>query len=113
MKHFDAVAVSGTNTYYSEWCLIGPDSDPSWHLEWTSTPTGTFTLQGSNKENPAAASDADAVDITLGVPITQPAGAAGKDLLDGTGFPFKRCRLKYVNAAGSGTITATYNRKRR
>ena len=100
------VAVSGTTTYYSDITDVSSILNPSYHLEWTGTPTGTFTIQGSNKENPNPASDADWFTPTLAVAIVQPAGTASKDFVDLTGWPFRKVRLKYVNASGSGVIHA-------
>jgi len=102
----NGVAVSGTTTYYSDITDVSSVLNPSYHLEWTGTPTGTFTVWGSNKENPVAANDNDWFNPTLAVAINQPAGSASKDFVDLTSWPFRKVRLKYVNASGSGTISA-------
>lgn len=101
----EGVAVSSTNTYYSQ-----PFSSPyaagfSVRLAWTGTPTGTFTLWFSNKENPDRTSDSDWNQDTTFSP-TNPAGSAGSMGDGGIGNAHARLwRIKYVNASGSGTLT--------
>lgn len=96
------VAVSGTTTYYSD--AINIDGEAvSWHIVWTGTPTGTFTLWYSNKPDASLADDTDWVqDATF--PASNPAGSASKAFVSATDVSALRCRLKYVNASGSGTI---------
>ena len=96
------VAVSSTNTYYSD--AINIDGEAvSWHFVWTGTPTGTFTLWYSNKPDASAADDTDWVQDT-GFPASNPAGSASKAFIQVAGAAGLRVRLKYVNASGSGTI---------
>ncbi|MCA1824405.1 MAG: hypothetical protein LC640_09130 [Frankia sp.] len=102
----EGVAVSGTTTYYGTPMDLLSILNPSLHLEWTGTPTGTFTIWASNKRQPNLANDADWFNPPLAVPIVQPAGSASKDFVDLTGWPFRWCRPKYVNASGTGTINA-------
>lgn len=102
----NGVAVSGTTVYYSDLTDVSGILNPSYHLEWSGTPTGTFTIWGSNKENPILTSDADWFNPTLAVAIVQPAGSASKDFVDLTSWPFRKVRVKYVNASGTGTINA-------
>lgn len=101
----NGVAVTGTNTYYS--LMWGGEDSPGYdlHVEWTGTPTGTFTLQISDKPNPDETSDADWVASTE-VAMTNPAGSASKFRVATLTSPAYRKRLKYVNATGSGTLTA-------
>lgn len=99
-------AVSGTGTTYSDITEVSRILNPSYHLEWTGTPTGTFTVWGSNKDSPNPATDADWFSPPLAVAIVQPAGSASKDFIDLTGWPFRKVRLKYVNASGAGVINA-------
>jgi len=97
------LAVSGTSTYYSK-AFSARDGQPvSVHLEWTGTPTGTFTLWYSNKEAPGTANDNDWVQDTTFV-ASNPAGSASKAFHTIGNLAAKRVRLKYVNASGSGTI---------
>lgn len=98
------VSVSSTNTYYSE-MWTGEDSDgASLSLFWTGTPTGTFTLWGSDKLNPDQTNDNDWVQDASFAP-TNPAGSASK-FGDQTGnYKAYRKRIKYVNASGTGVLT--------
>lgn len=101
----DGVAVSSTNTYYSfPWS--GEDSDGyGLTVFFTGTPTGTFTLWGTDKPFASEADDTDWVQDTGFSPIN-PAGAAGKFRDDGGNAKAYRKRLKYVNASGSGVVKA-------
>jgi hypothetical protein len=134
-KVFDAVAVSSTTTYYSgaSAAQLGAVTNPgnavgtspngpyvTFTGNFTSTPTGTLTVEITN------ATDND---IRLGLDrwstYTQIAGSgftagvatvtAGQinSLADFAieikHFGYKRVRLKYTNASGSGTITAIVN----
>lgn len=104
-KIFDAAAMSGTATIYSE--LISADNlqGLSSHFEWTGAPTGAFTMWASDKVTPNQASDADWVEVTGWSP-TDPAGAAGKFRTDDNTTRAKWRRIKYVNAFGTGTLNA-------
>lgn len=102
----DGVAVSSTTTYYSAPVNVHQVVNPSAHLDWTGTLTGTFTVWGSNKPNPSLVNDADWFSPTLAVAIVQPAGSASKDFVDLSEWPFEWLRFKYVNASGSGAINA-------
>lgn len=102
----EGVAVSLTTTYYGTPMDTRSILNPSLHLEWTGTPTGVFTVWGSNKDRPNPATDADWFNPPLAVAIVQPAGAAGKDFVDLSGWPFRWCRPKYVNASGVGVVNA-------
>jgi hypothetical protein len=102
----DGVAVSGALTFYSDMTDVSSILNPSYHLVWTGTPTGTFTVWGSNKEDPNPANDNDWFNPTLAVAIVQPAGSASKDFVDLSGWPFRKVRLKYVNSASTGVINA-------
>jgi hypothetical protein len=100
----DGVAVSATNTYYSEVWAQGADGS-NVHVTWTGTPTGALTIWASTHQDPDLATDADWFDAGA---IADPAGSASgvaMDLLAAV----KKFRLKYVNASGSGTMTAVVN----
>jgi hypothetical protein len=101
----NGVAVSSTNTYYSK-MWTGEDSNAyDLQVNWTGTPTGTLTLQVSDKPNPVETSDADWVASTE-VTVTNPAGSASGFRVATVASPAYRKRLKYVYASGSGTIFA-------
>jgi len=98
------LAISGTDTYYSD--AINIDGEAvSWHFVWTGTPTGTFTLWLSNKPDASAANDTDWVQDTS-FPASNPAGSASKAFISVSSIAALRCRIKYVNASGSGTLVA-------
>lgn len=100
----NGVAVSGTTTYYSK-MWTGLDSyGYDLQVAWTGTPTGTFTLQVSDKPNPVETTDADWVTSTE-VTVVNPAGSASQFRVATVASPAYRKRLKYVNATGTGTIT--------
>lgn len=104
-------AVSGTDTYYSKmWGGFGADAYDL-QVFWTGDPTGTFTLQVSNKPNPVESTDADWTTSTE-ITVVNPAGSASGFRVAKGDSPGKK-RLKYVNASGSGTMTgyATVPRK--
>lgn len=104
----DGVAVSSTNTYYSE-MWSGNNSDGfSLSVFYTGTPTGAFTLWGTDIPNPDEANDNDWIQDTNFVP-TDPAGAGGKFGDDASSCKKFHKRLKYVNASGTGTIRAYVN----
>lgn len=97
-------AVSGTSTYYSK--MFGGDNSVAYDLQvvWTGTPTGTLTLQVSDKPNPDETSDTDWV-TTTETTMTNPAGSASSFRVAKDASPGKK-RLKYVNASGTGTLYA-------
>jgi hypothetical protein len=97
------VAVSGTSTYYSQ--MISGADICSFTMYWTGTPTGAFTLQGSDKDRPDETNDNDWFTITPTKAPTAPAGSASSSngtVVD-TNCKFKR--IKYVNASGSGVLS--------
>ena len=99
----EGVAVSSTNTYYSD--MFGAtDADGfGLHLQWTGDPTGTLTMWMSDKPHPLETTDADWVQDTTWVP-TNPAGSASKFRDDASNAKAYRKRIKYVNASGTGTL---------
>jgi len=97
------VAVSSTNTYYSS--KISGSLYLSLQLAWTGTPTGTFTVQGSDKAEPNEANDTDWYSITPTGAPTNPAGSASSTSGRVNEFNCLWKRVKYVNSSGSGTLT--------
>lgn len=100
------VAVSSTNTYYSS-VISGTYGDGfSLHLEWTGTPTGTFTVWKSSKPNPNLATDADwdqDADFN-GTGSLATGGAAGNLGASTMNAKNRWWRVKYVNASSTGTV---------
>ena len=99
------VAVSSTNTYYSDMWTGENQDGYALTVFYTGTPTGTITLWMTDKPNPTLATDADWVQDTTFV-ATNPAGAAGKFRDDAANAKAARKRLKYVNASGTGVLSA-------
>lgn len=110
----EGVAVSGANTYYSIPISASHAAFFGLQLVWSGTPTGTFTLWATDKNQPSLADDTDWVQDTTFSP-TNPAGSASK-MRDNVGNGVARFwRIKYVNSGGSGTLkgyatVAQYNR---
>lgn len=107
----EGVAVSSTNTYYSQVWHAHHATAYSLTQYYTGTLTGTFTLWYTDKRNPNLANDDDWVQDTTFSP-TNPAGAAGKFGDQAGSFPALKKRLKYVNASGSGTLTGRVTSQR-
>ncbi len=100
----NGVAVTGANTYYSKVWSGNDSAAYDLQVVWTGTPTGTLTLQVSDKPNPNEANDTDWVTTTETV-MVNPAGSASQFRVATTSSPGKK-RLKYVNSASSGTLFA-------
>jgi hypothetical protein len=119
-KVWDAQVINHSTTVFSKKWTIPSCSVFSVHLFWTdggTNPSGTVSLQSSNVVTPNEATEDDWVAEVdeSGTPIVLvgPAGAGG---LGKSGQTFNRAgslhyRLKYVSAAGDGTITARVNAK--
>lgn len=100
----NGVTVSSTNTYYSAVFSSPYANGFSFSMEWTGTPTGTFTLWFTNKTDPNLANDTDWQQDTAFAP-TNPAGAAGSMGDNVTNGQAAKWRIKYVNASGTGVLT--------
>ena len=86
----------------------------SMQLNFTGTPTGTFTVQGSldyQQTSPfAKAAIGNWIDITL--PTTPAAaGSANQILIDMNQLSFPWIRVKYTASSGSGTLNAYISAK--
>lgn len=103
----DGVAVSGTDTYYS--IKFRSDDGQSLDCRADGTMTGAWTLWYSGKPNPNEANDDDWHEDS-GFTPTDPAGADAKFVDETSNSKVQWKRLKYVNAAGSGTIYAYMTR---
>lgn len=107
-RRSNGVAVFGTNTFYSGIWKATKSDGFGLHLEWTGTPTGTFTLWRASKsyqdgKGPNEANDNDWVQETTFSP-SNPAGAAGKMADEVSNGRNEFWRVKYVNASGTGTL---------
>ncbi len=99
----EGIAVTGTNTYYSNLISNKHSSGFGLHLQWTGTPTGTFTFWVSDKPNPSLTDDTDWVNDTTGFTASNPAGSASK-AQHNVAHRHAWGRIKYVNATGSGVL---------
>lgn len=92
-------AMASTNTIYSQ--ILDQSNMDNFGIEvtWTGTPTGTFTVNGSN-------SGANFYALTFDPALAQPSGAPGGYLIDLNQFPFRYLLLQYVNTSGTGSLTA-------
>jgi hypothetical protein len=97
------VAVSSTNTYYSK--KASGSMELSLQMEWTGTPTGAITIQGSNRAEPDETTDDDWFTITPTTAPASPAGSASATFGEVNDVNCKWKRVKYVNASGSGTLS--------
>lgn len=91
--------MSGTNTIYTNILGIRQMDNVGIEVTWTGTPTGTLTVMCSN-------SGVNFYSLTFNPVLGQPAGSGGGYLISLAGIPFQYLFLQYVNASGSGTITA-------
>lgn len=102
-----AVAASSTNTYYSSpWS--GNVASFGSHVITSGTLTGTWTLWATDKPDASLADDTDWVDVSAHADFveTNPAGAATKWVFSSSLLQHRLLRLKYVNASGTGNLTA-------
>jgi hypothetical protein len=124
---FDAVAVTGANTYYSGSRIKGSalaqgTAQPNGRVmsyvgQLTGTPVGAVTVEGSNSSDEACRLGTDiwvtndqvnGAGFTAGV-ATVTAGqinSSASFAVALTRNAFLRSRLKYANTSSSGTITA-------
>lgn len=91
--------MSSTNTIYSNIVDLSKMDNVGLEVTWTGTPTGTFTVNASN-------SGINFYPLTFNPPLAQPTGSGGGYVIDLSGYPFKYILLEYVNATGSGVLTA-------
>ncbi len=104
----DGVALS-VATFRSTAIRIEAIARVSVHAVWTGDPTGTFTLQVSNKPKPDDATDTDWITWTPGTAIVNPAGSASQAMLifdDARGAPCP-CRWARVKLVVSGVTSGT------
>jgi len=105
-KVWDAVAVSGTDTYKSASSNIQGARLVSYIVAFTGTMTGTLTVEVSNssQDQVNAGTDTWTTYSGISIPAITTATTFGIELVD---LAFGRVRLSYTNATNSGTVTAT------
>lgn len=91
--------MASTNTIYTNIVDTTIKDNLGIELTWTGTPTGTITVMCSN-------SGSAFYSLTFSPPLAQPAGSADGYLISLTQVPFKYIFVQYVNASGSGSLTA-------
>ena len=94
-----AGAMASTNTIYSNIIEISRMDNVGLEVAWSGTPTGTFSVLGSN-------SGVNFFTLTFNPILAQPSGSAGKMGIDLNQYPWKYLMLQYLNSSGSGTLTA-------
>ncbi len=94
-----AGVMASTNTIYSNILGLRQTDNQGIELTWTGTPTGTFSIMVSN-------SGVNFYALTFNPVLAQPSGSAGGYVISLTAIPFQYMFIKYVNASGSGTVTA-------
>lgn len=88
-----------TATIYSNIIDISRMDNIGIELAWSGTPTGVVSILSSS-------SGVNFNALTFSPVLAQPAGAAGGMAISLNQLPFKYLMIKYVNASGSGTLTA-------
>lgn len=107
MRHYKAALVSSNRiatdmsvTINGPALILEQSQDFSIQAKWTGTPTGSFKLQCSNDVEATVTDWEDIPGSTLAV-----AGAAGTQVWNYTGAPFRWVRIVYTATSGSGTLT--------
>ena len=95
---FNAVPVSGTNTYNSPSTDINQLDNAGLDVRFVGTMAGTFSVQCSNDNQTFTA-------LTFNPGLTQPSGSNLNFLIDLNQVPFRYIRVSYTNTSGSGTLT--------
>lgn len=92
-------AMASTNTIYTNIQDLSNTDNQGLEIFWTGTPTGTISILGSE-------SGVSFFALTFTPALTQPAGSAGGYGVNLNQFPWRYLMLQYVNASGTGTLTA-------
>ena len=90
--------MSGTNTIYSQIIDVSTMDNIGLEVNYTGTPTGTFTVNGS-------ISGLNFYALTFTPSLTQPAGSAGGYLVNISVYALKYFLLEYTNSSGTGVLT--------
>lgn len=80
-----------------------------YEVNWTGTPTGTFTVEVSNSyaiNADGSVKNAGSWNALPLSPVISPAGAPGTGFINLTGLAGYAVRLHYVRTAGVGTLNA-------
>lgn len=90
--------MASTNTIYSNIIDVSKMDNIGLQVDWTGTPTGTFSVQASNNGTTFHA-------VVFNPVLAQPSGSAGGYVVDINQYPWKYIMLQYTNASGAGTLT--------
>jgi hypothetical protein len=105
---FDAVAVTGTNTYHSPVSEVSQQHNIGLDITFTGTMIGTLTVEGCNaQEGKPQVFKA----LTFNPALSQPSGSNLSYLVNVNQFPFRYFRVSYVNSSGSGTLSIVMTSK--
>lgn len=96
--------MTGTATIYSQIIDVSRMDNIGIEYTYTGTPTGTLTVLVSN-------SGAHFYSWSPSPALSQPAGSAGGGASGLNQLPFKYLLVQYVNASGTGVLTATLQLK--
>lgn len=98
-KLMNAVAMSGTATITSSVVDVTNIDNIGIRVKYVGTATGVISILAS-----VYGDEYDA--LTFDPVLDQPAGASGSYLIDLNQFPFSYFKIQYVNASGSGALSA-------
>lgn len=101
---FNALSVTGTNTYASPSTDINQLHNLGLDVRFIGAMTGTFSVLCSNDNITFTA-------LTFNPAISQPAGSNLNFLIDLNQVPFRYIKSQYVNSSGTGTITCLLTAK--
>lgn len=105
---FVNASMTGTSTVTSSVTNIQFLDNVSIQLQWTGTPNGTFSVQGSldyavNEVTGVVQNAGTWIEVTLPTtPIA--AGVAGEILIDTAMLSFPWIRIQYTNTSSTGTL---------
>jgi len=96
--------MTGTTTVTSSPQNVENFDNVGLEIVWTGTPTGTITIQGSISQSIPGAVAVSYTDLTFAPLLDQPAGSAGRYLVNVATYAMPFIRVNYVNTSGSGTL---------
>ena len=89
----------GTSTIYTNILGIRQTDNQGLEITWSGSPTGTISVMVSN-------SGINFYALTFNPVLAQPSGSARGYVISMTALPFQFMMLQYVNASGTGNISA-------